>query len=244
MRDSLAIAAKLAAADTTKGKKSRLSRMASKAVSASQKFEDVTGVSVKDVALAASGAGVGVLAAKKLGIDPTSLMSRASGQTGASQASMAGMTKVPGASSRASVAASGKASRIGMSLPTGMRSMPSMPSMPAGASMPGGRAMPPNAPYSDADMKMMQAFQTEMMRVSMAASQGDAAAETRLQRLQQISAKYEPEMERLSLRGTAADTAAVRRLVNIQVDIMREWMKDAPVAVKAVNTKPVRATKP
>jgi hypothetical protein len=106
--------------------------------------------------------------------------------------------------------------------------------------------MPAGAPYGEADMKMMQAFQEEMMRVSMAASRGDADAEARLQRLQEISAKYEPEMERLSLRGTAADTAAVRRLVNIQVEIMREWMKDSPASVKAAAkvSKPAKVGRP
>ena len=225
-------AAGAAGGDST-SKRSKLARVASKAVSASQKFEDVTGLSVKDAALIATGAGVGAVAAKKLGVDPTSMstkaMSRASERNAASQqASMAGMPNM--------------AAMAGAPRPTGASGRSAQMAWPTS----GGRTMPAGAPYSDADMKTMQAFQEEMMRVSMAASRGDADAEARLQRLQEISARYQPEMERLSLRGTAADTAAVRRLVNIQVEIMREWLKDSPASVKAVGrvSKPAKVGRP
>jgi hypothetical protein len=220
----------------TTSKRSKLARVASKAVSASQKFEDVTGLSVKDAALIATGAGVGVVAAKKLGVDPTSMttkaMARGSEKNAASQqASMAGMPNMAAmAGMPRSGGAAGAAGRSPqMAWPTA-----------------DGRTMPAGAPYSEADVKMMQAFQEEMMRVSMAANRGDADAQARLQRLQEISARHEPEMERLSLRGTVADTAAVRRLVNIQVEIMREWMKDSPASAKAAAkvSKPAKAGRP
>jgi hypothetical protein len=47
-------------------------------------------------------------------------------------------------------------------------------------------------------------------------------------------------MQRLSMRDTVADTAAMRRLVNIQLEIMREWMKDSPALTKA----PLKTSKP
>src|SRR5437764_9006714 len=56
-KDSADKAAKLAAGDTTTAKRSRLSSVVSTAAAASQKLEAATGVSAKDVALAATGVG-------------------------------------------------------------------------------------------------------------------------------------------------------------------------------------------
>jgi hypothetical protein len=68
----------VAAADSTKGKSRSLFRRAAAAAGkASDTFEKTTGVSVTDAALAASGAGLAGIAAKKMGVDPASLASRA-----------------------------------------------------------------------------------------------------------------------------------------------------------------------
>jgi hypothetical protein len=75
--DSIALAAKLAVGDTTPLGRSKFSRVVSAAGAASEKFEAVTGVSAKDAALAATGVGATNIIAKKMGVDPMSLGTKA-----------------------------------------------------------------------------------------------------------------------------------------------------------------------
>ena len=77
---------------------------------------------------------------------------------------------------------------------------------------------------SDADQKMMQAYTQEMMRVTTAASGGDAGAQARLQQMSEIAAKYQTEMQTLSVKMSGGDMAAMQRMQTIQLDIIREWM--------------------
>lgn len=93
-RDSLAKIQNLSAgdvvitADSASGKgaargKSMFQRAAKAASKASDKFEQTTGVSVTDAALAASGAGLAGIAARKMGVDPASIAANAMGQASA-----------------------------------------------------------------------------------------------------------------------------------------------------------------
>jgi hypothetical protein len=89
-----------------------------------------------------------------------------------------------------------------------------------------------------------------MMQVALAASNGDVAAQARLERWQAIALKYEPEIEKLSLAASGGDMASVQRLQVIQIDIIKEWAHTSSVkSVKPIKTtkapaKPVKATKP
>ena len=74
--DSIAIAAKLAVGDTTPIPRSRFSRAVTASRAGAEKFEQVTGVSAKDAALAASGVGATGLVAKKLGVDPKAILAK------------------------------------------------------------------------------------------------------------------------------------------------------------------------
>jgi hypothetical protein len=116
----------------------------------------------------------------------------------------------------------------------------------------GGQVMPTSAwgGFTEADAKAIAAFQQEMMQVALAASNGDVAAQARLERWQAIALKYEPEIEKLSLAASGGDMASVQRLQVIQIDIIKEWAHTSSVkSVKPIKTtkapaKPVKATKP
>jgi hypothetical protein len=249
--DSIALAAKLAAGDTTPLGRSKFSRVVSAAGAASEKFEAVTGVSAKDAALAATGVGATNIIAKKMGVDPMSLGTKAlnlrqqgtanRAASGAGNPGMSGMVGIPGMPNMAEFAKMQQASSARM-----QRSP-----APSG----GGQAMPANAwgGFTEADAQAIAAFQQEMMQVALAASNGDLAAQARLERWQAIALKYEPEIEKLSLAASGGDMASVQRLQVIQVDIIKEWANTGTVKplkpVKPVKTtkapaKPVKSTKP
>jgi len=215
-KDAVKDAAKGAVAGDSTSKRSRLARVASKAVAASQKFQDVTGVSVKDAALMATGVGAGAVVAKKLGVDPTSMASKSLSHAAAPRSP----TMPTGAMTGATPS---------MGVMPNMASMGTMPTMPASARRGSGGV-------SDADAKLVMDFQQEAMRVSTAASRGDPDAKARLESLQAIQMKYQPEMQRLSMSASTGDTAAVRRLTVIQFDMMREWLGKSTPSAKS--TKP------
>jgi hypothetical protein len=219
------------------GKKSRLKRAVSATKKAADKVEDVTGISAKDAALMATGVGVGAIAAKKLGVDPSSISARAMEAAGnvaqqrasASQVqrgapAMQGVPSVEGFDPAAMQAAM----RAAQSRRASAATMPPMPvTGPATTGMPG---------FSEADAKAMMAFQQEMMQVSMAASQGDAKAQARLERWAAIAEKYEPEMLKLSTSMSntgAADLKTIQRLHAIQIEMMREWSRTSGGRAKA-----------
>jgi hypothetical protein len=247
--DSIALATKLAAGDTTPLGRSKFSRVVSAAGAASEKFEAVTGVSAKDAALAATGVGATNIIAKKMGVDPMSLGSkalelrhqgmanRASSGTGAP--GMGGTTGIPGMPNMAEFAKMQQA---------GSARMQNSPP-PRG----GGQVMPAGAwgGFTEADAQAIAAFQQEMMQVAMAASNGDVAAQARIERWQAIALKYQPEIEKLSLAGSGGDMAALQRLQVIQVEIIKEWANTGTTkSVKPLKTttkaaaKSAKATKP
>jgi hypothetical protein len=105
----------------------------------------------------------------------------------------------------------------------------------------------PTAEFTEADARAIAAFQQEMMQVAMAASNGDVAAQARLERWQAIALKYEPEIQKLSVAGSAGDMAAIQRLQVIQIEIIKEWANTAsskPVKLSKPAAKSVKATKP
>ncbi len=242
VQDSIAMAAKLAAGDTTPLQRSKFSRAVSAAGAASEKFEQVTGVSAKDAALAATGVGAGNLVAKKLGVDPMSI----------------GSSAISNARARSSAPISGASVMQGMQGAQGISGIPGMPnvadlmkmqqgataqmqnmaSVTANTPVPDGRAL---VGFTEADARAIATFQAEMMQVAMAASGGDAAAQAKLERWEAIATKYQPEIERLSISASAGDLAAVQRLQAIQVTIIKEWVS---IASPKPAAKVVKAAKP
>ena len=241
--DSIALAAKLAVGDTTPLERSKFSRAVSAAGKASEKFEEVTGVSAKDAALAVSGVGATNLVAKKMGVDPVSLGAKAINLRNQNAAAKTGLGGIPGG---------------------GMPSIPGMPNMAdlmkmrnaaspsvqmQGMALPKGRAGNqeitgnPMLGFTEADAQAIAAFQQEMMQVAMAASGGDAAAQARLERWQAIALKYQPEIEKLSLSGGAGDMAAIQRLQVIQIEIIKEWVNTSSSKSAKLNKviKPIKA---
>lgn len=214
--DSIALAAKLAVGDTTPLGRSKFARVVSAAGAASEKFESVTGVSAMDAALAVSGVGATNIIAKKMGVDPTSLGAKAlnmRSQNGTGK--FAGLGGLSG----------------GMGIP-GMPSMADLMKMRQGAPVAN-----PMAGFTEADARAIAAFQQEMMQVAMAASNGDVAAQARLERWQAIAVKYEPEIQKLSVSGSAGDMAAIQRLQVIQIEIIKEWANTG-------SSKPMKLSKP
>ncbi|MEO8336405.1 MAG: hypothetical protein ABI664_15605, partial [bacterium] len=219
--DSIALAAKFAAGDTTPLQRSKFARAVSAAGAASEKFESVTGVSAKDAALAVSGVSATNLVAKKMGVDPMSIgvkayNARQQGAANRSAPTPSGMVGMPGMPSMAELA----------KMRQGSSNRMQTTSMPRGTD---GEVMPANAwaGLTEADAREIAAFQQEMMQVAMAASNGDLAAQARLERWQAIALKYEPEIQKLSVSGSAGDVAAIQRLQVIQVEIIKEWANTA-----------------
>ena len=249
--DSIALAAKLSVGDTTPLERSKFSRAVSAAGKASEKFEEVTGVSAKDAALAVSGVGATNLVAKRMGVDPVSLGAKAINLRNQSQAGRAaglpgmsggGTPSIPGMPNMADLMKMrGAASSASVQM-QGMQ-MQGMPKSRAGGGLTTGN---PYAGFTEADAQAIAAFQQEMMQVAMAASGGDVAAQARLERWQAIALKYQPEIERLSLSGSAGDMAAIQRLQVIQVEIIKEWVNTSSSKSLKLNkvVKPIKTTKP
>jgi hypothetical protein len=252
--DSIALAAKIAAGDTTPLQRSKFQRAVTAAGAASDKFESVTGVSAKDAALAATGVGASGLIAKKMGVDPMSLGAKAlnmgqgqkgtGGVTGGVQAAlrgMPGMPSIPGMPNMADLM------KMQQSAAASAVQLQGAAKLSAGKNVVAGNPYAGIAGLSEADAKAIAAFQQDMMQTAMAASGGDAAAQARLERWQAIALKYEPEIQKLSASASGGDMAALQRLQLIQVDIIKEWAntgsaKTANIINKAI--KPVKATKP
>ncbi len=235
--DSIALAAKVAAGDTTPLGRSKFSRVVSAAGAASEKFEAVTGVSAKDAALAASGVGATNLIAKKMGVDPMSLGQKAlqmrqqgmanRAATGAGTPGNGGTMGIPGMPNMAEFAKMQQAAAA---------RMPTSPTPRGGGEV--GVGNPMWGGFTEADARAIAAFQQDMMQVAMAASGGDLAAQARLERWQALALKYEPEIQKLSLTASGGDMAAVQRLQVIQVEIIKEWANTG--SVKSLKTaKPV-----
>jgi hypothetical protein len=247
--DSIALAAKIAAGDTTPLGRSKFSRVVSAAGAASEKFESVTGVSAKDAALAATGVGATNIIAKKMGMDPMSLGTKAlnmrqqgMANRAASGGGNAGMVGIPGMPNMADLMKMRQGAAAVQLQGTPTRSNATMPT---GSTVPNGHPM---GGFTEADARAIAAFQQEMMQVAMAASNGDVAAQARLERWQAIAVKYEPEIQKLSLSGSAGDMAAVQRLQVIQIEIIKEWANTAsskPAKLgKPATKQPVKPKKP
>ena len=119
-----------------------------------------------------------------------------------------------------------------------------MPKSRAGGELTTGN---PYAGFTEADAQAIAAFQQEMMQVALAASNGDVAAQARLERWQAIALKYQPEIEKLSLSGSTGDMAAIQRLQVIQIEIIKQWANTGSSKAVRLNkvVKPVKAaTKP
>ena len=221
-KDSLAQIAAGVAPESVKIGKSFLQKTGSVVSSANGALESATGISAKDAALAATGIGASNLMAKKLGLDPMSI-----GQQAIANAKMS-------AQQRAMQKSAGK---VGMSGGAGMSAMggtdaAQMQAMQQGAmanAAAGGRGNPgvanayAQAGYSQEDIDALMLFQQEMMRLSTAASAGDASAKARLEAWEAIALKYQPEMQKLSIAASAGDAAAVQRMQRMQFDLIKEW---------------------
>lgn len=248
IKDSIALAAKLAAGDTTPLQRSKFARAVSAAGAASEKFEAVTGVSAKDAALVATGVGASGLIAKKLGADPMRL----------------GASAINSAKARSASKINAASVMQGMQGGQGVSGIPGMPNMAelmrmqqgASAHMQAAAQSTSTVPsvvgqaplgFTEADARVFANFQQEMMQVAMAASGGDAAAQAKLEKWEAVALKYEPEIEKLTVAASAGDYTAVQKLQVIQVNIIKEWSgisAGKPVKVVKAAAKPAKATKP
>jgi hypothetical protein len=85
---------------------------------------------------------------------------------------------------------------------------------------------------TEADVQAYVAFQQEMMQVAMAASAGDATAQSRLNAWQALALKHEGEIQRLSLAAQGGDVSAIQKLQLLQFRLMREWANTGSTKVK------------
>lgn len=217
-KDSLAqIAAGVKPESVKVGSKSLLARGASVVSTANGALESATGISAKDAALAATGVGAGNLLAKKLGVDPMSIGAQAiaNSKMNARQRAMQKATGGAGmpAGAGMNAAAMQEMQRAAMANSGANRAAMS-------AAMSGNPAM---GALSQADIDALMAFQTEMSRLSVAASAGNPAAQERLQQWETIAMKYQPEMQRLSVAAGSGDMTAMQKLQRVQFDLIREW---------------------
>jgi hypothetical protein len=209
------------APDSAKGGQSLFSRATSAAGKASDKFEKVTGVSAKDAALVASGAGVAGIAAKKLGVDPMSLAGNAMGRMSASaqKKALQAQGAVPGSSAMQALqgAPSGQAMQAmqAMQLQAQAQALKGMTAPNVGQA-----ALLAGAP----DARVMLLFQQEMMQVAMDATSGNAPARAKLDGWQKLSASFDTDASKLTASASAGDMTAYAKLQQMQVDVMREWI--------------------
>ncbi|MDQ6828146.1 MAG: hypothetical protein M3081_04710 [Gemmatimonadota bacterium] len=203
--------------DTNKGGQSMFQRAKNAASKASDKFEEKTGISAKDAALAASGAGVANLVAKKAGV----------ADIAANAMSGYGKSLLP--QGNAVIPKPGvDMSKLMPGMPTTPGVTPAMPAMPSMAAMQGLSQAGTGAALN-AESAAMVEFQQELMDVAMKASTGDAAARARLDAWQALVVKYEPEMLRLSTGTAVTQADTPRKLMDLQLAMMNEWRgKRAP----------------
>ena len=204
--------APVATADTSTEGTSRFARAKAAAVRASDKFEKVTGVSTKDAALAVSGAGVANLAAKKLGVDPMSLATKAMNRANEEPMKRASPRGSPTGSALGGLTRGGSANGT-----PGMQQMMLMRGMSSSGA--------PSADYAPttAEAEAMLAFQQEMVQVAMAANTGDATARARLESWNAVMLRHHSEMESLSTSAGTGDVASMQKLQLLQLTMMKEW---------------------
>jgi hypothetical protein len=236
-KDSLEQIAAGVKPESVKVGKSMLQKGAAIVSTANGALESTTGMSLKDAALVATGAGAGNLMAKKLGFDPMSFGAQAlaNSKLSAQQRAMqkaagglgGGMSGAAGAGMNAAqIQAMQRAAMANAGTARGNRAM-------AANAMAGNAAM---AGYSQADVDAIIAFQQEMTQLSLAASSGDASARVRLAEWEALVLRNNPEVQRLSMAASAGDMGAVQKLERIQFDMMREFTRTgsakAPTKVK------------
>jgi len=230
-KDSLAQIAAGVKPESVKVGTSFLQKTGSVARTANGALESATGMSAKDAALAATGIGASNLVAKKLGLDPMSI-----GQQAIANAKMSSQQRA-----MQKAASSGAAGMGGMDAAQ-MQAMQqsAMANAAAGAranpATPGANGMPG---YTQADIDALVAFQQEMVRLSMAASAGDATAKARLEAWETLAVGRQQEMQTLSVAASTGDAGAVQKLQQIQFQLMREWMSTG-----GVKATPKKAKKP
>lgn len=212
--------------DSTKKSGSLFSRAKSAAEGASEKFEAVTGVSAKDAALAATGAGIAGIAAKKLGVDPTSIVNNAVSKAAASaqqKATAAATGAIPGMPSgdAASALQSMQGLQAQAAQAQAMATMQgkALSGLTAGSSQ--AAAMAGAMPHA----QLMLEFQQSMMKVSMEATAGSPSARAKLDAWQKLSEKYERQGTKLSQAIAGGDMSAYVKLQELQTGMMREWLK-------------------
>ncbi len=198
--------------DSAPKKQSRFARARSAAGKASAKFEKTTGISTKDAALAASGVGIGTIAAKKMGVDPASIAAKAIAKNDS--------TRKP--------APPAQGAPPGSMPPGAMMGMPNAAAVQQQQQMQAGMAAPrvsTAAMLEMPDAQLMIAFQQEIMQVSMDAAAGNPVARARLEGWNKLTAKYQAEAVPLTTAASAGDLAALTRLQALQVGMMREWLR-------------------
>jgi hypothetical protein len=231
-KDSLAQIAAGVLPESVKISRSFLQKSAAVVSSANGALESATGISAKDAALAATGVGASNLVAKRLGLDPMSIGAQAlanarmnAQQRAMQKATGAGSIRTPG------TATPGMGGMDAAQLQAMQRAAA------ANAAAPGSASSAAMGEFSQADAEALVAFQQEMMRLSTAASAGDAKATARLEAWQTIALKYQPEMEKLSLGAGAGDMAAAQRLQRLQFDMIKEWSGSAGSRSPAARSK-------
>ena len=229
-KDSLAQIAAGVKPESVKVGTSFLQKTGTVARTANGALESATGMSAKDAALAATGIGASNLVAKKLGLDPMSI-----GQQAIANARMSSQQRA-----MQKAGTSGAAGMGGMDAAQMHTMQAAMASPAAGARAnptPGGANGMPG--YTQADIDALVAFQQEMVRLSMAASAGDAAAKARLEAWETLALGRQQEMQTLSVAASTGDVGAVQKLQQIQFQLMREWMSTG-----GVKATPKKAKKP
>ena len=210
----------VSAADSTRSKRSFLSRAVSAASSASDRLEKTTGISAKDAALAASGVGVMGLVAKKAGLpDPGSVVGNAvKNAAGNSLRKATGAGGIGVTDPLASSVSEGLGRKTSVTDALGALQSGAMRTEPLL-----GAALSSAGVGTAADAAAMLAFQQVMMQTAMAASSGDAAARARLEAWQALALKYQADASRLTMAAAGGDTGAALRLQAMQLKMIKEW---------------------
>ncbi|MCY7380640.1 MAG: hypothetical protein LH467_15035 [Gemmatimonadaceae bacterium] len=201
------------------------SRARSAVVGASDKFEKVTGVSTKDAVLAASGAGLAGIAAKKMGVDPASLAGNALGKANELAQKKAALSRA-GSSPGAAL----KGALTGAPNAAGMQQMQAMQQQMQALQAMQGKAMSASTRgiaglVGMPDAQLMLTFQQEMMQVAMDATTGNAVARAKLDAWNTLTDKYDADAMALSVAASGGDMAALAKMQAMQVGMMREWLK-------------------
>ena len=226
-RDSVARLAAAAGADTTKPKGSLFSRAAAAAKGASDQLEQKTGLSAKDVALAATGVGVAGIVAKKAGLpDAGSIVGNALSGSAKSNP-VAGL--MSGSANPAAAMMSGGSNSAAAMMGGGANAAAALMGSAFGKT---GLSSAGVVPAGDA--AAMLAFQQAMMQTAMAASSGDAAARARLEAWQALSIRYQTEAMRLTMAAAGGDLAAGKKLQDMQITMINEWIGAQNLHAKAV----------